>query len=171
MKATDNLSQRSSRLVNCIVSRKLKTWSPLSGWSPSVEPTRSIAWALADILKASYGANLKDNAIDLQALYDLDKVWSSRGDTFNAVFDSKLTVYEALSRTAKVGRAVAFIQGGIVRFVRDEPKTIPVALFGPRNIVKNSLSIQYLIKAVIRMENGIQPYSDEVSHRLYFRLQ
>ena len=145
MKATDNLSQRSSRLVNCIVTRKLNTWSPLSGWSPSVEPTRSIAWALADILKASYGANLKDNAIDLQALYDLDKVWSSRGDTFNAVFDSKLTVYEALSRTAKVGRAVAFIQGGIVRFVRDEPKTIPVALFGPRNIVKNSLSIQYLM--------------------------
>ena len=75
----------------------------------------------------------------------MDKVWSSRGDTFNAVFDSKLTVYEALSRTAKVGRAVAFIQGGIVRFVRDEPKTIPVALFGPRNIVKNSLSIQYLM--------------------------
>lgn len=145
MKATDNLSQRSSRLVNCIVTRKLNTWSPLSGWSPSVEPTRSIAWALADILKASYGANLKDNAIDLQALYDLDKVWSSRGDTFNAVFDSKLTVYEALSRTAKVGRAVAFIQGGIVRFVRDEPKTIPVALFGSRNIVKNSLSIQYLM--------------------------
>lgn len=145
MKATDNLSQRSSRLVNCIVTRKLKTWSPLSGWSSSVEPTRSIAWALADILKASYGANLKDNAIDLQALYDLDRVWSTRGDTFNAVFDSKLTVYEALSRTAKVGRAVAFIQGGIVRFVRDEPKTIPVALFGPRNIVKNSLSIQYLM--------------------------
>ena len=145
MKATDNLSQRSSRLVNCIVTRKLKTWSPLSGWSPSVEPTRSIAWALADILKASYGANLKDNAIDLQALYDLDRVWNARGDTFNAVFDSKLTVYEALSRTAKVGRAVAFIQGGIVRFVRDEPKTIPVALFGPRNIVKNSLSIQYLM--------------------------
>ena len=145
MKATDNLSQRSSRLVNCIVTRKLKTWSPLSGWSSSVEPTRSIAWALADILKASYGANLKDNAIDLQALYDLDRVWSARGDTFNAVFDSKLTVYEALSRTAKVGRAVAFIQGGIVRFVRDEPKTIPVALFGPRNIVKNSLSIQYLM--------------------------
>lgn len=145
MKATDNLSQRSSRLVNCIVTRKLKTWSPLSGWSSSVEPTRSIAWALADILKASYGANLKDNAIDLQALYDLDRVWSARGDTFNAVFDSKLTVYEALSRTAKVGRAVAFIQGGIVRFVRDEPKTIPVALFGPRNIVKDSLSIQYLM--------------------------
>ena len=49
MRATDNLSQRSSRLVNCIVTRKLPTWSPVSGWS-ELQPTRSIAWALADIL-------------------------------------------------------------------------------------------------------------------------
>lgn len=144
MKATDNLSQRASNLINCVVTRKLKTWSPNSGWS-GLTPTRSIAWALADILKADYGAKLTDKSIDLNALYQLERKWSVRGDTFNGVFDSKLTVYEALSRVAKVGRAVAFIQGGIVRFVRDEPKTIPVALFGPRNIVKNSLSIQYIM--------------------------
>lgn len=144
MKATDNLSQRASNLVNCVVTRKLKTWSPNSGWS-GLTPTRSIAWALADILKADYGAKLTNKSIDLNALYQLEQKWSVRGDTFNGVFDSKLTVYEALSRVAKVGRAVAFIQGGIVRFVRDEPKTIPVALFGPRNIVKNSLSIQYIM--------------------------
>lgn len=144
MKATDNLSQRSSRMVNCIVTRKLPTWSPTSGWSSPVV-TRSIAWALADILKADYGAKLADKNIDLEALSLLDRTWNSRGDTFNAVFDSKLTVYEALSRCAKVGRAIPFIQGGIVRFVRDEPKTIPVAMFGPRNIVKNSLSIQYVM--------------------------
>jgi hypothetical protein len=144
MRATDNLSQRSSRLVNCIVTRKIPIWSPTSGWTENVA-TRSIAWALADILKADYGAKLTDKAIDLDTLYQLDLKWSSRGDTFNAVFDSKLTVYEALSRVAKVGRAVPFIQGGVVRVVRDEPKTVPVALFGPRNIVKNSLSIQYIM--------------------------
>lgn len=144
MKATDNLSQRASNLINCVVTRKLKTWSPNNGWS-GLTPTRSIAWALADILKADYGAKLTDKSIDLNAPYQLERKWSARGDTFNGVFDSKLTVYEALSRVAKVGRAVAFIQGGIVRFVRDEPKTIPVALFGPRNIVKNSLSIQYIM--------------------------
>ena len=144
MRATDNLSQRASNMVNCIVTRKLKTWTPSGGWS-GLKATRSIAWALADILKADYGAKLTDKSIDLNALYQLDQKWSSRGDTFNGVFDSKLTVYEALSRVAKVGRAVTFIQGGIVRFVRDEPKTIPVAMFSPRNIVKNSLSIQYIM--------------------------
>lgn len=144
MQATNNLSQRSSRLLNCVVTRKLPQWTPEKGWSEPV-PTNSIAWALADVLKAEYGAKLDDSRIDLDTLLYLDGIWQSRGDTFNAVFDSKLTVFEALSRIAKCGRAVAFLQGGIVRFVRDEPKTIPVALFSPRNIIKNSLSIQYIM--------------------------
>ena len=144
MKATDNLSQRSSRMVNCIVTRKIPKWSLENGWTENVA-TQSIAWALADILKSSYGAGLTDKSIDLETLEQLDKTWTTRGDTFNAVFDSKLTVYEALARVCKVGRAIPFIQGGIVRFVRDEPKTVPIAMFGPRNIVKNSLSIQYIM--------------------------
>lgn len=56
MKATNNLSQRSSRMVNCIVTRKLPTWSPAGDWTGTI-PTQSIAWALADILKADYGAS------------------------------------------------------------------------------------------------------------------
>ena len=144
MRATNNLSQRSSRLLNCIVTRKLPIWSSQNGWSEPIA-TNSIAWALADVLKAEYGAKLDDSRIDLDTLQYLDKIWQNRGDTFNAVFDSKLTVFEALSRIAKCGRAVAFLQGGIVRFVRDEAKTIPLALFSPRNIVKNSLSIQYIM--------------------------
>lgn len=144
MQATNNLSQRSSRLLNCVVTRKLPQWTPEKRWSEPV-PTNSIAWALADVLKAEYGAKLDDSRIDLDTLLYLDGIWQNRGDTFNAVFDSKLTVFEALSRIAKCGRAVAFLQGGIVRFVRDEPKTVPVALFSPRNIIKNSLSIQYIM--------------------------
>jgi len=50
-----------------------------------------------------------------------------------------------LGQIARTGRAVPFLQGGIVRIVRDEPKTIPVALFSARNIVRNSLKIQYLM--------------------------
>ncbi|TKW61691.1 MAG: phage tail protein [Blastochloris viridis] len=144
MRATDNLSQRSSRMINCIVTRKLPVWSPVGGWS-ALQPTRSIAWALADVLRATYGAKLADSRIDLQALYDLDQIWSVRGDTFNGVFDQKLTVWEALSRIARCGRAVPFLQGGIVRFVRDEPRTLPVVLFSPRNIAKGSFRIEYVM--------------------------
>ena len=144
MRATDNLSQRSSRLINCIVTRKLPVWSADTGWSSAV-PTRSIAWVFADILRASYGAKLTDARIDLAALAQLDQVWADRGDQFDGVFDQQVTVWEALTRVARCGRAVPFLQGGIVRLVRDEARLLPVALFSPRNIVKNSLKIQYVM--------------------------
>ena len=144
MRATDNLSQRSSRMVNCIVTRKLPIWNPSTGWSHP-QATRSIAWAIADACKNEYGAKLPDNRIDLEALYNLDTLWQSRQDYFDGVFDQTFTVWEVLSRIARCGRAVMFLQGGIVRIVRDEARTMPVALFSTRNIVKNSLAIDYLM--------------------------
>jgi sulfur carrier protein ThiS len=145
MKATNNLSQSSSRMVNCIVTRKLKIWDDVTGWSADYQPTSSIAWACLDILKAPYGSELEDHRIDLKAFHALDQIWSARGDTFSGVFDAKLTVWDALTQVARCGRAVPFLQGGIVRCVRDAEKTLPVALFSPRNIVKNSLSIDYIM--------------------------
>ena len=144
MRATDNLSQRSARMINCIVTRKLPVWDPEAGWS---EPraTRSLAWAFADAAQARYGAGLDDARIDLEALHALDAVWQSRGDRFDAVFDQSLTVWEALTRIARCGRALPFLQGGVLRIARDAPRTLPVALFGPRNIVKGSFRVQYIM--------------------------
>jgi hypothetical protein len=67
MRATDNLSQRSSRMINVIATRKLRVWSAAGGWS-APQPTRSIAWAFADACKAEYGAKLADARIDLKTL-------------------------------------------------------------------------------------------------------
>ena len=144
MRATDNLSQRSARLVNCIVTRKLPVWHPKTGWS-GPRATRSIAWAFADAARAQYGAGLADARIDLAALRGLDAVWRARGDRFDGVFDQSLTVWEALTRIARCGRAVPILQGGVLRIVRDAPHTLPVALFGPRNIVKGSFRVQYVM--------------------------
>lgn len=143
MRATDNLSQRSSRMVNCIVTRKLPVWSG-SGWT-APQPTRSIAWAMADVLKANYGAKLGDGRIDITTLTTLDELWQARGDNFDGIFDQKLTVWDALGRIARCGRAVPILQGGITRVVRDEQKSLPVALFSPRNIVKGSFKIDYVM--------------------------
>ena len=144
MRATDNLSQRSARLVNVIVTRRLPVWDPETGWS-TPQPTRSIAWAFADAARAKYGAGLENARIDLAALHALDQVWQSRGDRFDAVFDQGLTVWEALTRIARCGRALPFLQGGILRIARDAPRALPVALFGPRNIVKGSFRVQYVM--------------------------
>lgn len=114
------------------------------GWS-TPQTTRSIAWALADIARSSYDSKLEDNRIDLAQLKILDDVWRARGNHFDAVFDQTVTVWEVLNRTARCGRAVSFMQGGCVRFARDERRVLPVALFSPRNIIKTSLKIQYLL--------------------------
>ncbi len=144
MRATDNLSQRSARMINCIVTRKLPVWDPAAGWSDP-QATRSLAWAFVDAARAHYGAGLADARIDLAALHALDAVWQSRGDRFDAVLDQGLTVWEALTRIARCGRALPFLQGGILRIARDAPRTLPIALFGPRNIVKGSFRIQYVM--------------------------
>ena len=144
MRATDNLSQRSARLVNVIVTRKLPVWDPEAGWSEP-QATRSLASAFADAARARYGAGLDDARIDLAALHALDAVWEARGDRFDAVFDQSLTVWEALTRIARCGRALPFLQGGILRIARDAPRTLPVALFGPRNIVRGSFRVQYVM--------------------------
>lgn len=143
LRATNNLSQQASRKINFIVTRKLQTWNPVTGWSSSLVPTRSVAWAIADICRADYGAKLQDSRIDLQALYDLDAVLTAKGHSFDMVFDSPGTVMEALTIAARVGRAMPYIQGGVVHVVRDQAETIPVAMFSQRNIIKNSFRLDY----------------------------
>ncbi len=165
MRATDNLSQRSARLVNVIVTRRLPEWDPETGWS-TPQPTRSLAWAFADAARAKYGAGLENARIDLAALHALDQVWQSRGDRFDAVFDQGLTVWEALTRIARCGRALPFLQGGILRIARDAPRTLPVALFGPRNIVKGSFRVQYIMPGEDTADAVTVTYFSERTWRL-----
>lgn len=143
MKATDNLSQQTSRKVNLTVTRKLPIWNSQTGWSEPV-PTNSIAWALADLCRASYAGNLVDEKINLEQLEYLDKVYTANGDEFNAVFDSKLKLLEALDRVGKASRTLPYVQAGKVYFVRDEYDT-PGMMFCTRNIIKDSWNTDYIM--------------------------
>jgi hypothetical protein len=144
MKASNALSQSASRRVNLIATRKLRIWDPVNGWSISAVPTRSIAWAIADMARASYGAGMADSRIDLAGMYALDQVHAARGDTFDAVVDQRMGWWDAVSSAAGCGRAKPYMQSGIVRVVRDGSVTLPAALFNTRNIVRGSLKVDYL---------------------------
>ena len=143
-RATNNLAGRASRRINLIVNRKLPVWSTGSGWS-APQVTRSIAWAAADVIRAKYGAGWQDARIDLAQLETLDQTWAARGDTLNAIFDSRMTVDEALKQILQTGRTMHYQQGGIVRFTRDEAQTMPVALFSTRNMVAGSFRMNYIM--------------------------
>lgn len=160
LKATSQLSSQASRKINVISTRKLPVWNPTTGWSAPVA-TRSIAWALADICRASYGANLADDAYDLAGLYVLDQVWSARGDTFDARFDTKSTVGEALTLVALAGRTKWYQQLGQVRFWRDQLQTLPVMIFKPRNIAPGSFRLHYAPAVTDTADSVRASYFDE----------
>ena len=143
-KATNNLSAQASRKINVIATRKLPIWNPSTGWSAATA-TRSIAWAFADACRSAYGGKLANNQVPLAQLYALDAIWTSRGDTFDGRFDNTQTLWEALTQIARAGRAKPYQQGGAVQIVRDGAQSVPVALFSPRNTVKGSLKIDYLM--------------------------
>lgn len=140
--ADAQLSAQAARKINVISTRMLPTWNPNTGWSAPVA-TRSIAWALADICRASYGAAMGDDAYHLAGLYALDQTWAARGDTFDARFDTKGTVGEALSIVARAGRSKWYQQGGMVRFWRDQPQSIPKMVFSADNIVEGSFQMHF----------------------------
>ncbi|MES2180733.1 MAG: host specificity factor TipJ family phage tail protein [Pseudomonadota bacterium] len=143
IRATSQLSGASQRKISAILIRKLAKWNPTTGWSAPIE-TKSIAWVLADILRNNiYGGSIPDNRIDLQSLYDLDLLWESRGDVFNGIIDKRLTIWQALTTVARVGRAKPLMRGSVFTFVRDSQQTLPVALFNMRNIKRGSFSIAY----------------------------
>lgn len=140
MRASDQLSSISSRKINVIATRRLPIWNG-STWSTPTA-TRSIAWALAYACKQ---IGLTDAQIDLATLRQLDTTWAVRGDTCDGRIDSTMAFWECLTRIGAAGRCKPYMQAGVTRFFRDQAAVLPVAHFGVRNIVRNSLSVDYIM--------------------------
>lgn len=142
--ASNNLSATSARQVNVICTRKIKTVTA-TGLSTTTSATRSMAAALADIAtNTTYGGEISSANIDWAALYAIDQTLTARGDYLDVRFDNAMTLWEALTQAGIVARTKPFMQGGVLHFVRDQAATVPVALFSMRNIVQNSMTINYL---------------------------
>lgn len=137
VRATDNISSQASRKINCIVTRKLPIWSG-SAWS-GVTATRNPAWALTYIASQ----RLPDSRINLAALKALADTCVARGDNFDGVFDSQSTAWESLTNVGRVCRAAPFLQGGRLQVYRDAAEPLPMAMFSPRNMLRNTFKLTY----------------------------
>lgn len=145
MRATEQLNGLTQRRLAVISRRKVKTWSPDTGWSASATETRSIAWALCDKLRSTvYGNGLPDARIDLQSFHDLDATWTERQDHLDIVFDTTTDSDEADQLMARAGRARCVWRNGVRTIVRDEPQAIPAAAYTGRDIVPGSVNLRYL---------------------------
>jgi hypothetical protein len=117
--------------------RMLPFWDGI-GWTIGTAH-RNAAWSFAHVLRSR---GVPDEQIDLDTLLYLADVWDERQDRFDHRFDTQISMWDALTMIARVGRAVPLMRGGRYTMVRDEPKGGPIAAFGMRNIRRNSVQIK-----------------------------
>lgn len=164
IKATNNLNSNIARRLNVLCTAIKPVWNG-SAWVE--QPTRSIAWAFADIFRnATYGRGLPDKYLNLPELLRLDSVWSARGDCIDGVFDTETTVWEAATRIAECGRAKPIYYAGVVELVRDEPKTIRTALFTPDNMLPGSFNVDYVFAKHDTPDYVIVKYLDPLTYEV-----
>jgi len=160
MRATNQLTDQSSRRFNTIQTAKVPVWDGIAWSAP--QTTRNPAWAAADILRNTvYGAGLPDSRIDLPALLGLADKWTARGDKFDAVFDRKQTLWTSLVQTLMVGRAQPLLIAGKVSFVRDEAHEITRGVMTPRNIIRGSFETTHILYDEDSPDAVIIEYYDE----------
>lgn len=140
MRASEQLSSLSQRKISIVATRKLPSWD-----NPTPTVTRSPARALYDKwTNTVYGDGMPLDRIDVDMLRQMDALCEERGDTFNYVFENRVSSLEADQTIAKSFRAVALQRQGVKTVVRDELCDMPLTLFNPTNIAEKSVTLDYV---------------------------
>ena len=141
VRASANLSDSASRLINLLNERLVPVWSP-DGWS-TPQINRNPAWAFADAVRARYGGDFADHELDLDGLHYLAALFDARSDKFDGRFDTEQSLWEALSKIGQVCRSGPVRQGNLIRFIRDQQIDVPSQVFGMANM--SDFSVDYVM--------------------------
>ena len=141
VRASANLSNNASRLVNVLNERLVPVWSP-EGWS-TPQINRNPAWAFADAVRSRYGGDFADSELDLNGLHYLAGLFDSRGDKFDGRFDTEQSLWEALGKIGQVCRSGPVRQGNLIRCIRDQQTEVPSQVFGMANM--SNFSVDYVM--------------------------
>ena len=146
-----NASQSLRGKYSVIAHRHLPTYNPTTKTWSQVRATQSIADSVAYILKKW----LPEDEIDLESLYQLDAIWTARGDKINGVFDTATNTWEAIKKALACGRATPIRLWDTVTFIRDKNHALPQSLFTLSNIEAGSVNINYTLTTA-EMADGIK---------------
>jgi hypothetical protein len=126
---SDKIASRSNNQVNLVPSRKLPEISG-GALTASVE-TRKISSAVVRVVQS---LGYTTDQIDLDALEQLESIWTSRGDTFDFVF-SDGTAQEAIEKILRAGFASPTVNPqGQLTAIRDSERTIFEQGYSPENM-------------------------------------
>lgn len=140
MRVSGQIGAGTARRVNGIFQRRL----PIYDGSGIEQATSSLVWAFADVVtNTTYGLGKSADVLDIPALQALDAQLAARGDYFNGYFDRSGTAWAALKSIARCGRCTPQTDGRRFWLLRDEPRAVRAALFTDRNIVRDSLSLEF----------------------------
>ena len=147
-RATNNLNDTASNRINVIGTRKLPIWDAVT--KTLADPsditkrvaTRSHVWAMVNILRAKYGAELADKFIDLEFLAEEAEQGIINNVFFDWIFDQRSTVWESVKLPCFIGKSIPMLNGSRVTLVRDQPATLPTFFINPENTIENSFSIE-----------------------------
>lgn len=108
--------------------------------------TRSPIEAFVDVLtNQRYGGRLPMSALDGVTLDALSAEWGD-GQSFDAVFDTSTTVWEAASATTRIQHAAPALLGSVVTLIQDRDHTTADMEFSEEmnNIKDGSVSLTYM---------------------------
>jgi len=139
LKATNGVAASASGSIRFRCTRRL---APLGLGTPVV--TSNPADAFVDVVCAPYGGARPRNADEL----DLDELTASRAawvghNGFNAVFDQRSTVWEALGLVVQTVHAAPLPVGSRMSLIHDQVQPQQLQQFTDANIVAGSLKVNY----------------------------
>lgn len=129
---SDRIASQVESLVYVIGTRMLPNAN-----TGALQATREIAPAAMYVARS---LGLTDSQIDTDELYRLNNgVWADRGDHFDKAFTDESTAKEVLNQMFSAGFAELTTDRGVIRPVRDEPRTTFEHMYSPQNMT-DSLS-------------------------------
>lgn len=163
IKANNTLSQSASREFSIIATRKLPLYNrQTKTWSEEVA-TRSWAAAISHVCKSEWGGRLKDHNIDLDTLWTIDEKLAARGWRYDAYVDGPYLVWTLLSEMCQSQLVVPRLVGSVLSFVLDGPDRPPTFALTPRNIVRNSFSVNYVTWGEDTPDDVVLDYLDSAA--------
>lgn len=143
IKASNQINQNISRRVKVTHTRKIPVWDIVNGWS-APQATRNGVWAFCDIMRdVEYGAGIPTSRLDMRELLRLANIADARGDKFDYVYDQVSQLWGAAALALRSLRSTPACVSSQFTAIRNEPRSLPVAMYSPDNIVAGSFSTKY----------------------------
>lgn len=127
-------------LVNGV---KIRTWDEVAGvWE--VETSNNPAWILLDMMtNPRYGAGIEDDRLDMERFKEWAVHCEQYNLTFDGVFDTALTLWDAMQYVLRCGHA-QIVSVGTRYTIAIERAEAASMMFSVTNMVEGSFSINWL---------------------------